>query len=351
MTFLRQNLLLSYVGYVRYGMVLLCALATLYMQLHNRKAIMDCVNRMLKSRNILQMNINNDNRSHKRVIWCIMAKCLTILLQFLWIIFLILNDKASKRFWYLLTLLYVQYCQLILMTTLNSLYYGNWVIALITQELNHKLLDILKQLKFVTYHRTGYHKYRYQYLCHQLEQVLQQHWQVYKLSGIFMHLYSWQIVCFLTFVIIECLTQIFIMYFVAVDILLGNHDLRHGTAGTVASVRRCHKDGIDVLNHKEESKTGAVVINPYAMLYVFGIIWDMFLIILMIDEMRSSFTKTRFILSSGVWVKSLLSTANQLLDKCVSVICFCLACLLTFRKRLRRWWIDKEVTTRTELEL
>lgn len=311
MTFLRQNLLLTYVGYIRYGMVLICALATLYMQMHYRQAIMDCVNKMLKSRDILQMNINHDNRSHKRVIWMIMAKCLTIMSQLLWIIFLILNDEASKRLWYLVTLLYVQYCQLILVTTLNLLFYGSWVMALITQQLNHNLRDNLKQLKWLTHHRSGYHQYRQQYVCHQLEQLMQLHWQVFKLSGTFLHLYSWQIVCFLTFVIIECVTQIFIMYFVAVDMLLGSHDLRHGSAGTVASVR---------MDDGEHERKHRIFINPYALLYVFGIIWDMFLILLMIDEMRLSFAKTRFILTSVVWLKSLLSAANQTLDKCVSVV-------------------------------
>ncbi|XP_065359746.1 putative gustatory receptor 77a [Calliphora vicina] len=296
--FLRQNLLLTYVGYIRYGMMLLCALATLYMQMHYRRAIMDCVNKMLESRDILQMNINHDNRSHKRVIWNIMAKCLTIMLQLLWIIFLILNDEASKRLWYLVTLLYVQYCQLILVTTLNLLFYGSWVMTLITQQLNHNLRDNLKQLKCLTYHRTGYHQYRQQYLCHQLEQVMQQHWQMFKLSGTFLHLYCWQIVCFLTFVIIECVTQIFIMYFVAVDI--------------------CNQEGVAEWNDEEHENKHGVLINPYALLYVFGIIWDMFLILLMIDEMRLSFAETRFILASAVWLKSLLSAANQTLDKCLS---------------------------------
>ncbi|KAM7356311.1 gustatory receptor 77a [Cochliomyia hominivorax] len=332
MTFLRQNQLLTYVGYIRYGLMLICAWVALYLQLHYRNAIMECFNKMLKLRHYLELHLNHldnddsgDWRSHRRVIWNIMAKCLTIMLQFLWIIFLILNDKGSKRFWYLLTLMYVQYCQLILVATLNLLYYGSWLVALITQELNHNLEKCLKQIKSVTYHRTGYHRFHISSLCQQLEQMLQHHWKLYKLSRTFLHLYSWQIVCFLTFVINECVTQIFIMYFVAVDILSGRHELRHAVVGTVASVykdshlralkREFNEDGAE--EEGKEVKLRAII-NPYALLYVFGIIWDMILILLMINEMRLSFSKTRFIFSNVLWLKTLLSSANQELDKCLS---------------------------------
>lgn len=325
MTFLRQNQLLTYVGYIRYGMVLLCAWATLYMQLHYRQDIMDCFNKMLKLRHLLQKHLNHRRNHHyraKRVIWNIMAKCLTIILQFMWIIFLILNDKASQRFWYLITLLYVQYCQLVLVTTLNLLFYGCWLLALITQELNFNLLEYLKQMKCLSYHRFGYHRYHLQYICQQLQQLLPQHWLLYKMSRKYLRLYSWQIVCFLTFVIIECVTQIFIMYFVAVGVLFNQHDrkLRHGAVGTIASVHKgLEGNDFDQEEEQQEKQRPKIIINPYALLYVFGIIWDMFVILLMINEMRLSFFKTRFIFSKGLWLKTLLSPANQLLDKCVSI--------------------------------
>lgn len=166
MTFLRQNKLLSYVGYIRYGMVGVCALAILYMQMLYRKAIMQCVNVLMQSPFTWLKT-----RPNKRVIWQIMAKYLTIVLQFMWIIFLILKDEAIERFWYFFTLLYLQYCQLIMVISLNLLFFGCFTLAFITQELNHKLNFTLKQLKRLTYHRLGHHRQQSQLLRLQLAEM------------------------------------------------------------------------------------------------------------------------------------------------------------------------------------
>lgn len=58
MIFLRQNELLTYVGYSRYAIILLCAMATLFIQLYSRRSIIHCINRLLKSCHILEININ-----------------------------------------------------------------------------------------------------------------------------------------------------------------------------------------------------------------------------------------------------------------------------------------------------
>lgn len=88
------------------------------------------------------------------------------------------------------------------------------------------------------------------------------------------------------------------MYFVAIDVL---------TERNIATKK-----------HGADEGGGRIVINPFAALYVFGIIWDMFLILLMINEMREHFLKTRLIFCQGIFLKSMLSTANCDMDQRVS---------------------------------
>lgn len=308
MVFLRQNQLLTYVGYIRYGVILMCALATLAMQVFYRTPIVASINGMIHLRREI---LSNSNVLNSYVIWKILAKCLTLALQFLWLIFLIEKDVPSSSVWFLITLLFVHYCQLVLQMTLNKLYFGLLVVTLIMKQLNHNLFNLLLQLRSLSHHRGGRQHYRMITIHAKLLRLMRYHWMVLKLSGIYVNLYGWQLLSFLTFVIMESVTQIFIMYFVATEIW---REFYSSSEDAAATVRGEANDA----NEMEMHKRAPFLVNPYAILYVFGLLWDMFLIVIMLDELRLQFLHTRYLFSSSIWLKALTSPPNLPLEHCVS---------------------------------
>uniref|UniRef100_A0A1I8QC69 Gustatory receptor n=1 Tax=Stomoxys calcitrans TaxID=35570 RepID=A0A1I8QC69_STOCA len=294
MVFLRQSQLLTYVGHMRYGIILLCTLATQFMQLHWRHAIIASVNKML---HLSHLHLGRSNFMNCWVAWKVVAKCITLGLQFLLVIFLIGHDDAVSRPWYLTTLIYVTYCQLVLQMTLNILYFGLMLMTLIMRQLNQYLIDVLHQLRTLAHHRGGLHRQHVARLHNQLYHIMVNHWTLVKVSGSFVGLYGWQLLSFLTFVIEESVTQIFIVYFVAMIL------------------RRQHPPNVA---DGAEASDRPWLIHPISVLYVSGMLWDVFLIMGLLDEMRLEFLRTRFWFCSSIWLKALTSPSNQCLENCLS---------------------------------
>ncbi|XP_061398418.1 putative gustatory receptor 77a [Musca vetustissima] len=292
MVFLRQNDLLTYVGYIRYGVMLTCALATLLMQVIYRHAIVASVNQMLHLWSFL---LDKPNIVNGYVTWKVVSKCSTALLQVLWIVFLIEKDNAMSNPWYLATLFFVHYCLLVLQMTLNMLYFGVLLITLQIQQLNAKLIGLLLQLRSLPHHRGGLGSRFRSHLLHRVGQLMHTHFTLVKLSISYVRLYGLQLLGFLMSVLMECITQIFIMYFVPIEMW------RQERKGKQVGARQ-----------------RPLPINPYAVLYVLGLLWDMFLVVVMLDNMRLQFLHTRHLYTSSIWLKALTSSANLRLEGCVS---------------------------------
>lgn len=292
MVFLRQNDLLTYVGYIRYGVMLTCALATLFMQVIFRSAIISSVNQMLHLSGLL---LDRPSFVNGYVTWKVVSKCLTVVLQALWTVFLIENDNAVSNMWYLATLVFVHYCLMVLQMTLNMLYFGVLLITLLIKQVNANLVGLLLNLRTLPHHRGGVNAQSRDKLCKDVGQLMHFHYVLVKLSTTYVNLYGWQLLSFLMSVIMECVTQIFIMYFVPAEM-----------------ARRERK------SNDAEARPPPIPINPFALMYVIGLLWDMFLIVVMLDDMRLQFFHTRHLYTSSIWLRALASPANVRLEGCVS---------------------------------
>lgn len=287
--FLRNSRILSLVGFGRLTFLHICAVGTLLRQYCKQQELITCTNRMLR----LQLNIRKlvqqlgrktlaqpvGLRTHcdEQLTFMLWLMLIPLLLSPTWTVFIVKIENVLVRPAYLAGLLILYYCQLVLQLTLCNCFVCTLILAQQSNRLNMLLRAAL--------HPTARHANVPQPLniarrCHlntltykirQLQRLFEENSQI---NGLLFRLYGPQLVAFLGFVLTECTVQSFVLYYVS-----------------------CSPH--TALPYRYVGETCTIRWNLWAVIYVFGLLCNMCLVVGAAHQLQSRVQYIRIVLAEG----------------------------------------------------
>ncbi|XP_054734423.1 putative gustatory receptor 77a [Anastrepha obliqua] len=287
--FLRNSKLLSLVGFGRFTFLHLCTVGTLFRQFCKQRELITCINRIIQLRHAISALANQIASekycgNHMALMLCL--QLIPLLLSPTWTIFIMWMEYADKRPAYLAALLCLYYCQLVLQLTLCTYYVSCLILSQQSNQINQLLRSVLRQAAKHCVHPRPFNINR-RYRCHTLTDALRRlqcmHEENSQISRILLRLYGPQLVAFFGFVLAECTVQFFVLYFVSCS--------RHVGSVQIWNSRLPHEK-----NGKEFCR---MLLNPWAVLYVFGLLCHIFLLVGAAHQLQSRAQSTRVVLAEG----------------------------------------------------
>ncbi|XP_039965927.1 putative gustatory receptor 77a [Bactrocera tryoni] len=209
------------------------------------------------------------------------CKLIPLLLSPTWTIFIVRIEHVLQRPAYLVALLILYYCQLALQLTLSTYFVNTLMLAQQSKKVNALLRTVLQQAAKYSLHSRPFNtrcRYQFHTLVYIIKRLRSAHEANSQISGSMTRLYGPQLVAFLGFVLTECTVQFFVLYFTS-----------------------CSQHAAFPFRPAPQSRGEFCYIrwNIWAMVYVFGLLSDMSLVVSAAHQLQSRVQATRVVLAEG----------------------------------------------------
>lgn len=292
-TFLRNSVVLSFVGFSRFTFLHISVIGTLMRQYYKQRELITCTNRMLRlqlsiSRIASQLGSNAGfippRLQYDRYTTLMLCfKLIPLLLSPTWTIFIVRIEHVLHRPVYLVALLILYYCHLALQLTLGNYFLNTLILTQQRKKVNMLLRTALQQAARHSVHSRPFNRrsrYQFHTLVYTIKRLRSVHETNSQISGSLSRLYGPQLVAFLGFVLTECTVQFFVLYFASCS--------RHAT--------------FPFKSAPPPSRLGEpcrIRWNPWAIVYIFGLLSDMCLVVSAAHQLQSRVQATRVVLAEG----------------------------------------------------
>lgn len=300
MAFLRQNALLFFVGHSRYMLLLLCAFSSILLQLHGHDSILKCIQHILQLWNSLScMNGEKVIRLEQNLWLKVLLKLFAFGGVTTWHIFLVFHDINSNNWQLLPTILFIYFCELILQMTLNMCFAVILLLSHLGVQHNDRLGQLLSELEHISANRRPWTQLKIQqhlWVSYEVQRLMYFHSEMLLVRKRFYSLYGVHILAYLAYVLIECIVQIFVMYFVA------------------------HSDWYLLNKSLAMEQQHRLPLNVYAVIYVMALIGDLWLNVCVSDTMKSNQQYARTVLSES-WLRLRHKDIHERMHFTVGEVC------------------------------